>query len=84
MCTCLDCAGSNYQGAAERFLEISVDMKDRYKDVITCKDVAVYGALCALASYSRHDLKTKVGVLFLSHWLQSPTCTLAAPGRQQH
>jgi len=51
---------NTYAAAAERFLEVTTDMDGKYKDVISCKEVAVYGALCVLATYSRSELKNKV------------------------
>jgi len=50
----------SYRQAAERFLEVSVEMDGKYKEVISGRDVAIYGALCGLATYNRNELKTKV------------------------
>jgi COP9 signalosome complex subunit 1 len=62
--------------AAKNFLEVSFAMGSGYSDVSCCpilpflkiphfqvvspNDVAVYGGLCALASLTRKELKTKV------------------------
>jgi COP9 signalosome complex subunit 1 len=49
-----------YGAAAERFLEVTTDMDGKYKDVMSCRDAAIYGSLCVLATYNRHELKNKV------------------------
>lgn len=35
-------------------------MGAQYNDVLSAQDVAVYGGLCALASFDRQELKTHV------------------------
>merc|ERR1712110_167901 len=49
---------AKYQSAAGHFLNCSIDHK--FTHVLTHKDVAVYGTLCALASFQRDDLKAKL------------------------
>jgi len=50
----------NYRGAAESFMRCTVDIGDKYGDVITSRDIAVYGSICALSSYGRSALKEEV------------------------
>jgi len=55
--------GSNvtrYKQAAKFFLETSFELSSQYNEVISPNDVAVYGGLCALASFDRAELKAKV------------------------
>eukprot|EP01137_Pigoraptor_chileana_P002979 Opistho-2@42535 len=49
-----------YKNAARHFLETTFDLGSTFSDVIAPQDVAVYGGLCALASYDRGELKRKV------------------------
>ncbi|KAJ3032870.1 cop9 signalosome complex subunit [Rhizophlyctis rosea] len=49
-----------YKQAARRFLEVSFEMANHYNDVISPNDIAYYGALCALASFDRSELKKHV------------------------
>jgi COP9 signalosome complex subunit 1 len=49
-----------YKLAARKFLETGPELGSNYSEVIAPQDVAVYGALCALASFDRSDLKSKV------------------------
>mmetsp|Transcript_3835 Transcript_3835/g.7926 ORF Transcript_3835/g.7926 Transcript_3835/m.7926 type:complete len:420 (-) Transcript_3835:301-1560(-) len=51
-----------YKLAARKFVEVHTELlgKSNYSEVISPQDVAVYGALCALASFDRSELKTKV------------------------
>ncbi|KAG8526924.1 uncharacterized protein KY384_008353 [Bacidia gigantensis] len=63
-------AGSNYKNAADLFLDTDPRMtqakldnfvdEEAYNEVLTPNDVATYGGLCALASFSRSELQTKV------------------------
>lgn len=50
----------NYRVAAERFLEVTADIQGQYSEVISGSDVAAYACLCALASYSRQEIKNKI------------------------
>jgi COP9 signalosome complex subunit 1 len=40
-----------------KFLEIKPELASNYSKVIAPQDVAVYGALCALASFDRSEMK---------------------------
>jgi len=52
--------GGHYRPAAQAFLQCDVSIGDSYNNVLSTRDIAVYGALCALATYSRKDLKKVV------------------------
>lgn len=52
-------AMKKYKSAAKHFLQASFDHCE-YKELISPHDVAVYGGLCALASFDRQELRTKV------------------------
>lgn len=52
--------GGEYRDAAISFLNTDPTLGDRYNEVLTSNDVAVYGGLCALASMEREDLQSKV------------------------
>lgn len=49
-----------YKVAARKFLETTFDLGNNFTEVIAPQDVAIYGGLCALAMFDRHELKTKV------------------------
>ncbi|KAI6190275.1 PCI domain-containing protein [Aphelenchoides bicaudatus] len=50
---------SDFKTAAQRF--ISIDLESfNYPELLSQNDVAVYGAICALATYDRNALKTDV------------------------
>ncbi|KAF5744350.1 COP9 signalosome complex subunit 1 [Tripterygium wilfordii] len=49
-----------YKLAARKFLEVGPELGTSYNDVIAAQDVATYGGLCALASFDRMELKSKV------------------------
>mmetsp|Transcript_29356 Transcript_29356/g.56342 ORF Transcript_29356/g.56342 Transcript_29356/m.56342 type:complete len:415 (-) Transcript_29356:242-1486(-) len=49
-----------YTMAARKFVEVNAELGTNYRDVISPQDVAVYGGLCALASFDRAELKAKV------------------------
>ncbi|KAH7306636.1 hypothetical protein KP509_22G023200 [Ceratopteris richardii] len=49
-----------YKLAARKFVETSPDLGASFNDVIAAQDVATYGGLCALASFDRAELKSKV------------------------
>ncbi|XP_011035131.1 PREDICTED: COP9 signalosome complex subunit 1-like isoform X1 [Populus euphratica] len=49
-----------YKLAARKFLEVSPELGNSYNEVIAPQDVATYGGLCALASFDRMELKSKV------------------------
>ena len=48
-----------YKSAAKHFLSATFD-NFNYSEIITPNNVAIYGSLCALATYDRHELKTHV------------------------
>eukprot|EP00238_Polyblepharides_amylifera_P015908 CAMPEP_0196584436 /NCGR_PEP_ID=MMETSP1081-20130531/47059_1 /TAXON_ID=36882 /ORGANISM="Pyramimonas amylifera, Strain CCMP720" /LENGTH=415 /DNA_ID=CAMNT_0041905639 /DNA_START=73 /DNA_END=1320 /DNA_ORIENTATION=- len=49
-----------YKIAARKFLDIQTELSGAYSDVISSQDIALYGGLCALASFDRSELKEKV------------------------
>lgn len=49
-----------YKLAARKFLEVGQELANEYNEVIAPQDVATYGGLCALASFDRAELKSKV------------------------
>jgi hypothetical protein len=53
-------AGNAYHSAAQSFVQVTSDIQGAYSDVLTGRDVATYGAMCALASFSRKELKDEV------------------------
>ena len=54
-----------YKLAARKFLSVAAELGSGYSDVASSQDVALYGGLCALASFDRAELKSKV--------IESPT-----------
>lgn len=53
-------SAGHYANAARCFLECPPTLGSSFNEVISSNDVAVYGALCALASMDRNSLKTDV------------------------
>ncbi|CAL0318333.1 unnamed protein product [Lupinus luteus] len=49
-----------YKLAARKFLEVGSELGSHYNEVIASQDVATYGGLCALATFDRSELKSKV------------------------
>lgn len=49
-----------YKFAARKFIEASPELGSQYNEVISSQDVAMYGGLCALATFDRTELKNKV------------------------
>ncbi|CAA6673633.1 unnamed protein product [Spirodela intermedia] len=49
-----------YKLAARKFLETGPELSNNYTEVIAPQDIAIYGGLCALASFDRAELKNKV------------------------
>ncbi|XP_059634118.1 COP9 signalosome complex subunit 1-like [Cornus florida] len=49
-----------YKLAARKFLETGHELGNSYTEVIAPQDIATYGGLCALASFDRTELKSKV------------------------
>ena len=52
-------AQKQYKTAARLFLQVSFDHLD-YSEVLSAHDVAVYGGICALATFDRDELQKKV------------------------
>ncbi|KAL8554337.1 hypothetical protein ACS0TY_002501 [Phlomoides rotata] len=52
--------GAKYKLAARKFLETGPEIGNNYTEVIAAQDIATYGGLCALASFDRAELKSKV------------------------
>lgn len=52
--------GAKYRMAARKFLAVGFELGTAYNDVIAPQDIAIYGGLCALATFSRSEIKTKV------------------------
>ncbi|CAL8465400.1 g4936 [Coccomyxa elongata] len=49
-----------YKIAAKKFSEVSSELGSSFNDVIAAQDVALYGGLCALASFDRPDLRRHI------------------------
>lgn len=52
-------AGRKYKLAAENFLTANLDRWES-SDIMTPNNVAVYGGLCALATYNRSELQASI------------------------
>lgn len=52
-------ATEQYKVAAKQFIQVSVDHCD-FPELLSASNVAVYGSLCALATFSRKELQTQV------------------------
>lgn len=52
-------ADAKYKAAAEVFVDVTSALGSSFSDIIVPNDVAVYGGLCALATFDRADLKSK-------------------------
>eukprot|EP01034_Spumella_vulgaris_P025381 gene25381-31838_t len=48
---------SLYKAAALKFLEVDSVLGNSYTDVITSEDVGLYGTVCALATFTRQELR---------------------------
>lgn len=46
--------------AARKFVDVSADLGSSFDGVVAPEDIAVYGGLCALATFSREEMKRKV------------------------
>ncbi|OQS04574.1 COP9 signalosome complex subunit 1 [Thraustotheca clavata] len=53
-------ANKKYYNAALKFVECHIDIGSTYDEVIHAEDIALFGGLCALASFERNELKDKV------------------------
>ncbi|ORY94140.1 26S proteasome subunit RPN7-domain-containing protein [Syncephalastrum racemosum] len=49
-----------YHAAATALLNVSFELNHQFSDVLSANDIAIYGGLCALASFDRHELRTKL------------------------
>jgi len=49
-----------YKTAAHKFLQVDPAMGSDFAEVMGPEDIAVYGGLCALATFSRQELKSSV------------------------
>lgn len=52
-------AQRQYKNAARLFLQVSFDHLD-YSEILSPQDVAIYGGICALATFDREELQKKV------------------------
>lgn len=46
--------------AARKFVEVSPELGSTFDGVVAPEDVAVYGGLCALATFGREEIKRRV------------------------
>ncbi|KAF2076541.1 hypothetical protein CYY_002155 [Polysphondylium violaceum] len=51
---------SKYKPAAKKFIETPFEQANVFSDVLSQQDIAIYGGLCALATFDRSELKKKV------------------------
>ncbi|EOD32552.1 hypothetical protein EMIHUDRAFT_429574 [Emiliania huxleyi CCMP1516] len=49
-----------FRAAARKFVEVSVELGTTFSEVCSVSDVALYGALCALAAFDRAELSERV------------------------
>lgn len=54
-----DLATKKYKSAAKHFLQANLDHCD-FPEMLSCSNVAMYGGLCALATFDRHELQKNV------------------------
>lgn len=54
-----DLAARKYKSAAQNFLRTHLDYWDS-NDVMTPNDIAIYGGLCALATFNRLELQNNI------------------------
>ncbi|KAK9796991.1 hypothetical protein WJX73_009012 [Symbiochloris irregularis] len=61
------CAGAlalidskKYQLAARKLTEVAAEMGNQFSEAMAAQDVAIYGGLCALASFDRSELRRHV------------------------
>ncbi|XP_023025772.2 COP9 signalosome subunit 1b [Leptinotarsa decemlineata] len=52
-------ASRKYKSAAKHFLQANIDHCD-FPELLSANNVAMYGGLCALATYDRHELQKNV------------------------
>ncbi|KND02949.1 uncharacterized protein SPPG_02028 [Spizellomyces punctatus DAOM BR117] len=49
-----------FKRAARNFLDTSFELNTHFSEVLSPNDVAIYGGLCALATFDRSELKSRV------------------------
>jgi len=52
--------GKKYKLAARKFLEVSPEHVAAFSEIASAQDLALYGGLCALASFDRAELRSKL------------------------
>ncbi|MQL88788.1 hypothetical protein Taro_021366 [Colocasia esculenta] len=57
-----------YKLAARKFLETGPELGNNYSEVIAPQDIAIYGGLCALASFDRTELKASIYICAYSRY----------------
>ncbi len=74
LCTCFDAGCAHHHASmhlssldhgliadnAALCLQVSPELGNSYSDVLAAQDVALYGGLCALASFDRSEIKRHV------------------------
>ena len=74
--------GIQAKHALQQCLHVQVpnEMATQYQDVVSAQDIAVYGGLCALASFDRSDLRSYVinNVSFRDYMEVNPEVMLTA------
>ncbi|TYZ59285.1 hypothetical protein PybrP1_006561 [[Pythium] brassicae (nom. inval.)] len=50
----------NYHAAALKFLDCHAEIGASYNEVLHAEDIALYGGICALASFTRQELREKL------------------------
>lgn len=50
----------NFHAAALKFLDCHAEIGASYSEVLHAEDIALYGGICALASFTRQELREKV------------------------
>lgn len=60
-------------------MQVPSEMATQYQDVLSAQDIAVYGGLCALASFDRSELRSHVinNVTFRDYMEVNPEVKLA-------
>jgi COP9 signalosome complex subunit 1 len=61
----------SYHTAASKFIECNAEIGASYNEVLHAEDIALYGGICALASFKREELKEKVASHTLTHMVPS-------------
>lgn len=56
----VDLADRNFRGAALKFLEVPATLGNQFNNVVSDQDIAIYGTLCALATFERSELRTRL------------------------